>query len=202
MRFKTTISVALCVCLAGLPGGYGQQTPSGPPQPETLKLVVLQGQDATHSVSTKTATQTVVEVRDEFNRTVPNARVVFQLPASGPGGSFPGGRTTQATVTNFQGQAATSGFVPNDVLGKFQLQVTASLRDRTTSTIVPQANLTKVEEPVVKKSRKGLWLLLAGGAAAGVAAGIVLATRKSSGGQSGPPPIVAVPGTISVGSPR
>ncbi|MCC6862411.1 MAG: hypothetical protein IT158_27795 [Bryobacterales bacterium] len=202
MTIQSAISAALCAFLAASPAAYAQQPPSAAPRTETLTLVVLQGQNATHSVTTKTATQTVVEVRDQTNRTVPNARVVFQLPASGPGGSFPGGRTTMTAVTNFQGQAATSGFVPNDVLGKFELKVTASLRDKTASIVIPQSNLTKVEEPVAKKSRKTLWILLAGGAAAGAVAGVVLATRKSPGAAGGPPPVVAVPGTITVGGPR
>lgn len=202
MRFQTSISSLLSVCLASLPLGQAQQTPSRTPQPAVLKLVILQGQGGKHNITSKVATQTVVEVRDEHDATVPNTRVTFELPASGAGGSFPGGRKTLTTTTNFQGQAATSGFAPNDTLGPFQLKVTASVRDRTATAIVDQANVEKDDPPVVAKSRKGLWILLAAGAAAGATAGILLARGGGSGPVASPPPVVAVPGTVIVGGPR
>ena len=202
MRFQTSVSALLCVSLAGLPLGQAQQTPSRTPPPSTLKIVVLQGEGGKHNVNSKMATQTVVEVRDENNGTVPNVRVVFQLPTSGPGGSFPGGRNAFTTVTNFQGQAATSGFVPNDSQGPFQVKVSASLRERAATAVVQQVNVTKDDPPVARKSRKGLWILLAAGAAAGATAGVLLATKGGAAGPAAPPPVIAVPGTVTVGGPR
>ena len=58
--------------------------------PGGLKIVVVQGEGAKNNLRTRSATQPVVEVRDDSDKPVAGAEVVFQLPPAGPGGVFNG----------------------------------------------------------------------------------------------------------------
>jgi hypothetical protein len=173
--------------------------PAGP----RLKIVVLDGQDASNIISSRTAAQPVVEVRDEDDRPLSGVTVTFQLPAAGPGGSFPFGHLDQQTVTNVQGQAATNGLVPNTQGGRFQIRVRATLGDSAGSAIIAQQNVDVAPEK--KQTSSGWWkYLLVIGAAGGAAAAIALATG-SSDTPAAPVPVnslTIVPGNISVGGPR
>jgi hypothetical protein len=197
----TKIIPLLVVCPLLAPALAAQQVPNRAAASGGLEIVVLQGLNAKHNTVNKTATQTVVEVRDQNKSTVPNVRVTFKLPASGPGGAFPGGRNVYTTVTNYQGQAATMGFVPNDIEGGFNLEVIAETGSRSAAVTVAQINSSKAE-PVVefrRKSRKTLWAIIAAGAAGGVAAGVL----SSRAGTSTPPSVlIARPGAVTVGGPR
>src|SRR5437762_1432550 len=72
-------------------------------QPQTLKIVTLQGEGAVNDSKTKTVTEPVVEVRDSRELPVADAEVVFQLPAMGPSGIFPDHSRVLVTKTNSQG---------------------------------------------------------------------------------------------------
>src|SRR6185503_21069676 len=80
------------------------------PQGGALKIVVIEGEGAKNNIRQRLAAQPVVEVRDEADKPVPGAEVVFQLPAAGAGGVFNGWMRTQTVKTNAQGQAAATGF--------------------------------------------------------------------------------------------
>ncbi len=166
-----------------------------------LKILVLNGEGARHSIKTKRAVQALVEVRDENDKPLPGAQVVFQLPAAGPGGTFPGGRLMQRVATDARGQAATTGFVPNDEQGRFNVKVTATSGTASASAVIAQINALTTELDVKKRS-KTPWILLALGA--GGAGGVIAATR--GGGVSTPPApvnsVVLVPGPVTVGGPR
>lgn len=176
------------------------QAPQPGPQPAPLKIVVLQGEGARHSIRSRHGVQTVIEVRDENGKPLPGAQVVFQLPAAGPGGTFPGGRLTQRTVTDARGQAATAGFAPNDQEGRFNLKVTATSGEASASIVVSQINALRTEVDAARRSKKPWIVLLLGGAAAG---GVIAATRGGEGPGAGQPPtITLVPGPVQVGGPR
>jgi len=71
-----------------------QATPAPTPPAatlESLKILVLQGQNAVNNVTSGAATMPVVEVHDENDQVLEGADVTFELPATGPGGTFPGG---------------------------------------------------------------------------------------------------------------
>ena len=148
------------------PAGTPQPPAAPPPQApiaalptiQNLKVLVLEGQRSTNSTTRHIGIQPVVEVRDENDRPVEGATVVFRLPPSGPGGAFPGKLPTFSTGTNAQGQAAASGFVPNDELGRFDIHVTATYQNRTGEVTISQTNSPNdlsLQGPVVKK--KPLW---------------------------------------------
>src|SRR5205809_1166002 len=109
-------------------------------QSNGLKIVVVQGEGAENNLRTRNATQPVVEVRDDGDKPVPGAEVVFQLPPAGPGGVFNGWMRTQTARTGPEGRAQANGFVPNDEEGRFNIRVTATSGTKTSSAIIAQTN--------------------------------------------------------------
>lgn len=114
--------------------------PTPAPTIENLKVLVLEGQRSINSTTRHVGIQPVVEVRDQNDRPIEGAVVVFRLPPSGPGGTFPGKELTLRAGTNARGQAAASGFVPNDALGKFDIHVTATYQNQTGEVTISQTN--------------------------------------------------------------
>jgi hypothetical protein len=203
--FLCAFLVARTALASGAPMQAEQVKPArAQSQTGQLKIIAIQGTFAKHNMLTKEAVQTVVEVRNANNIPEPGVRVYFQLPETGASGFFPGQKLSQVAITNGQGQAATTGFVPNDSEGTFNLKITAMKDADTVSITVPQANARVVDQVVKKKSRKGLWILLAIAGGGGAAAAAVLGGGGgSSNGVTTPPPsVVLVPGPITVGPPR
>ena len=203
MKPKVAISIILLAI-----NSLGQNLPSGKPdQPDRkeIKIIVLEGEAAKHSIVSRIGVQTMVEIRDDTGKPVPGAQVLFQLPASGSGGSFPGGRLSQRVISNAQGRASTSGFAPNDLEGRFNVKVTCSSGTLTASAVVAQVNL-KQYETVKKSSSKLLWILLAAGGAGAV--GVMAATKGGGStpaptGPVAPPPSITIfPGPVTVGGPK
>jgi hypothetical protein len=78
---KCSLSAALAFLLvlagvAPLEAAPAQQT-------STLKILVLEGQDAINNIRQRTARDTIVEVQDENNKPVAGAVVTFLLPDRG-----------------------------------------------------------------------------------------------------------------------
>jgi len=59
--------------------------------PSKLKVLLLGGQGTANNVLEPGTTTPVVEVRDENDRPVEGTKVEFQMPLTGPSGSFEGG---------------------------------------------------------------------------------------------------------------
>ena len=78
--------IPICLSLIAALSCQAQQV-SGPKsdlvQSGGLKIVVVQGEGAENNLRTRNATQPVVEVRDDGDKPVPGAEVVFQLPPAG-----------------------------------------------------------------------------------------------------------------------
>lgn len=190
----------------GLPAQvFGQQTP---PQPqatpaaatlETLKILVLQGQNAVNSIRDGAVTMPVVEVHDENDQPLEAADVVFELPATGPGGTFPGGQFVKSVKSNLQGQAGVE-FVLTPVTGKFVIKVSATLRNRTGHTTIAQTNLLEGAAEKSSKRHISWWKVAIVVGAAGAVVGIVLATRGGSSSSSSNT-ITLTPGVPTFGTP-
>ena len=102
------------------------QTPNPSLRPaESLRILVLEGQGASHDIRERVSASPVVEVRDDNGQPVEGADVVFELPAVGPGGSFAGQRFSATARTNEQGQATVT-FMPNLETGRFNIRVSAT----------------------------------------------------------------------------
>ena len=93
----------LCVILAiviGIPLGAAQApqqpaaTAGSQTVPAVLKIIVLEGNNGTNSISLGRSVTPIVEVRDQNEFPLEGATVVFTLPAAGPGGTFPGNKTS------------------------------------------------------------------------------------------------------------
>jgi hypothetical protein len=146
----------------------------------------------------------VVEVRDENSRPVEGAEVVFELPVSGPGGRFSEDQTVRMARTNSQGQAGVT-FVPNSVMGRFNIKVSATLGNRSGQAVISQSNSLRPASSSGEKRRAGKllnWkvLLIAGGVVGVVV--VVLVTRGgSSSATAAPPTITLTPGTPTFGTP-
>ena len=209
MNPRTFVSLCLTGALLLPAPGWSQQV-SGPKSNlmvETggLKIAVVQGEGAINGIRNKNATQPAVEVRDEQDKPVAGAEVVFQLRAAGPGGVFHGWMRTQTTRTNAQGRAEASGMTPNEEEGRFNIKVTATQGKKSATVIIAQSNARAVSGAAgarAAKSHKALWALL-GVAAVGAIAGGVAATRGGSTA-AGPvsTPVTISAGPVTVGGPR
>ncbi|MEX2263165.1 MAG: hypothetical protein WD696_14510 [Bryobacteraceae bacterium] len=172
------------------------QQPSG-----ELKIIAVEGEGAVNNVRSKSATQPAVEVRDQEDKPVAGAEVIFQLPAAGPGGVFNGWMRTQTARTNEQGQATASGFTPNEEEGRFNIKVTASSGNRSSSLVIGQSNGRNGGGSEMK-SRSNLWKILAVVGAGALIGGIVAATRGGDSSSAVATPVSVTPGPITVGGPR
>jgi hypothetical protein len=174
------------------------QTPVAPlPTIQNLKVLVLEGQRSVNNTTRHIGIQPVVEVRDQNDRPIEGASVIFRLPPSGPGGTFAGKSPTLSAGTNARGQAAASGFVPNDELGKFDIHVTATYQNQTGETTISQTNSPNALVLVPSTSKQSIWrrhkyLLIGGGVALG--AGIALIVILTSGKTN----VTITPGAVTI----
>ena len=191
---RQLLALLVVYALAGLPV-FGQQGPLA----SRLRIIALEGNGAVNYIPNRTATTPVVEVRDENDRPVEGAKVVFTIPPSGAGATFDGGQLSYATITDFRGQAAATGYTISDKQGPFTVEVTATFQDRSGRLLIRQTNTAGELPPELggrKPSGKLKWILLAVGAGAGAGLGIWLATRGNNS------PISVGTGPITVGGPR
>ncbi len=194
------LSSWLTVSLLMVPAARGQAPlPSTPavktdtPQtvPSTLRILVLEGGNVMNSIPLGRAVAPVVEVRDANDFPVEGATVVFKLPETGPGGTFPGNQMSLTTRTTSQGQA-TAPFLINGVLGRFEIKVTATSAGRRGEAIITQTNSNGAYiGPMIAATpwykRKLSWILIGGAAGGGV-----LAWRLTTNSAS--PTLVVTPG--------
>lgn len=177
-----------------------------PPQapPAKLKIVIVEGEGAINNIRQRTAREPIVQVEDENNKPVAGAAVLFLLPGSGPGGTFPGGASSLRVVTDRYGQAVAKGFRHNGQAGKFQIEVSASHEGATATTEINMANAMLTAAAAGGVSGKVIAILaIVGGAAA--AGAVVMASGGGNGNGPSTPPGPTPPGptptTISAGAP-
>lgn len=178
---------------------------SAPAASPNLVINILSGEGALNDIRQRTAREPIVQVEDENHKPVAGAAVLFLLPDSGPGGTFPDGTRAFHTVTDADGRATAQGMKPNNQAGSWNLVVQASFAGATATATIHQQNVSgsgsgsssSVGATTVHTthilSAKGLLILLGSMAAAGTIAG-VLATR---GGSS----TTITAGTPTVGAP-
>ena len=204
------IARPLCAILSALmaaPFAYAQapqQAPAAAPTqslPSSLQIIVLEGNNAINSIPLARPVTPIIEVRDENDFPVEGAIVVFTLPATGPGGVFPGNKTSLTTRSDARGQAA-AAFVLNGSPGKFRIQVTATAGNRKGETWIDQTNTTTaylgpavVHKPWYKNWK--IWAIVGGAAVVG---GTVALTR--GGSTSSSPGITITSGGPVFGGPH
>lgn len=139
----------------------------------TLRIVVIEGEDAVNIVQQKTATAPVVEVRDRNNQPVAGAVVRFAITRGRA--SFNGARTL-SVATNAAGRAAVSGLTPTGT-GALQITASATFQGQTVAATIAQTNVMTVAEASAAASAGG-----SGGAGGAGAAGT--GTGGTGGGLS------------------
>jgi len=202
-RWKSGLALLLSFLIA-LPGFAAPQADSI----DKLIIEVVKGDNATYNARELTTQEFIVEVRDDNNKPVAGAAVVFFLPKSGPGGQFPGGAKSLTVMTDQKGQAVAKGFVHNAETGKYQVRVEASYQGLKAQTVINQAIAVPSAPAVQPKPTGGFNTLLVVGLAAAAAAGVAIAVGVSGGNNSPapgpgptPPRTTISPGTPSVGAP-
>lgn len=212
---KSVAGLAMFLLLAGslpaqlapsaVPAQPAAPAPKPAVGPKSLKIIATQGEGAKNSVKARSATQPAVEVRDENDKPVANAQVIFQLPASGPGGVFYDWMRTQTTRTDERGQATASGLTPNDMEGRFNIKVTAFAGDATANIVIAQSNIERAGKDLTVAGKTRWWkpvLILGIVAAAG---GGIYAARRGNGTTTTTAvtiPVTITPGPITVGNPK
>lgn len=173
--------------------GPSQET-QAPQGAMKLNIVVISGDGAINNIKSRTARETIVEVRDENNKPVAGASVVFLLPDSGPGLVSSNGSRMLTSMTDANGRAAARGLKPNGQSGRFNLQVRANYQQSFGQLAIAQTNMVAAGAAI-----SGLTVaLIAVGAAA--AAGTAYAVTRDNG--PGRATVGVNPGTPSAGAPR
>ena len=197
----------LTVFLA-IPPGLCAQSPAVPqtlPTINSLKVVALAGNLEMNDLEHKVMAPLVIQVLDQNDLPVEGADVMIRFPLTGPSALFPDQKNAQAFRTNADGQAAAMGWMANNQVGVFKVQVTATRGGEQGTATVSMTNVTRITE--ADKTRKKKWwstrwgkiAIVAG--AAGVALAVILATR---GGSSSPKVVVVTgaPGSPTIGGPQ
>jgi hypothetical protein len=176
--------------------------PAQAERPESLRIVVLEGDGAINNVRVRPPREPRVRIEDGNGEPLSQVPVTFIAPGLGAGGTFGESGSSVTVVTGDDGEAAASGFRPNSLVGQFEIRVNASYRGETARAAITQTNAAPVQEA---RSRKFIILGLVVGAVAG---GALAAT--SLGGGSDPvssarpasPSLGVSPGSPTFGPPQ
>ena len=138
-------------------------------QPGSLRILVIEGEDAVNVIQQKTAIRPIVEVRDRNNLPVAGALVTFSVEG-GSAASF-GGASTLTVATNAAGQAAVTSLTPS-AAGAFQIQVQAAFQGQLATATIAQTNvMTAAQAAAAGATASGSGSAGGAGAGGGGAAG-------------------------------
>lgn len=172
-----------------------------------IHILIIEGEGAINNMRQRVAREPIVEVRDENDKPVAGAAVLFTLPSTGPSGTFANGLSTFSTTTDNLGRAVGTGLKPNGLEGSVQMKVTATFQNEVVSTTVNMTNAMGAAAgagsagAAAGGSAKLIGILVAVGAAAGVGAAVALrggGTPAPSPGAPRPPVSISI-GTGTVG---
>jgi hypothetical protein len=143
-------------------------------QPQSIRIQVVAGQDATNNIEKRIVTEPVVQVQDAAGKPLAGAEVVFRTPSTGPTATFYGATRSIAITTDDKGEARAPGMTPNTDVGIFEIAVTATHGSAQAETLITQTNALAPQEK--KKRRLGWRVMTAIGA--GVLIAIIAAVRR------------------------
>ena len=182
---RTFVAAVLTAAIGFAQAPQQVPTPAAPPSvPSTLRIIVLEGNNASNSIPLRQSVTPIVEVRDENDFPVEGATVAFTLPESGAGGVFPGNRTSFTARSDARGQAA-APFAVNTTPGRFRIQVTATAGSRKGEFWIDQTNTSGAyvgpeipRKPWYKK--RTIWLIVGAAAVAGTVVALTWGGSSSS----------------------
>jgi hypothetical protein len=193
--------IAIAACLAAT-------LAAGADRP--LQINVLEGEGAFNDIKKGVGKAPIVEVKDENGSPVENAKVVFQLPETGAGGSFLDGSRTFVGTSDRQGRAAAPVIKPNKVEGQFAIVVSASKDGNSGRAEIRESNTLAGGQMMKAGGGHGtaLKIVLAAASIGGVVAGFASRggggsnnSGGSTGGAAATPTSLSV-GTVTIGGPR
>jgi hypothetical protein len=186
----TARSLFLWLFCLGLAGAQNSQ----------VKILGLEGEGAINNIKLGRAKEPVIEVVDQTGAPIKGATVTFILPDTGPSGMFWDQSRILTTVTDEKGRAAGRGLHPNNLVGQYQIRISASYAGQTAHAMMVQTNAEPATVARGGSSKKFLWIALIGAAAAG---GAVAAMGKSSSSGANPSsfPSTAPGAVITPGNP-
>lgn len=180
-----------------------------------LHIRVVEGEGAVNVAGSRSSRPLSVEITDETGKPVAGAAVSFQLPESGPSGTFGNGLRTDVLLTDAHGRVTLRNLQFNHTPGRMPIRIVASKEASRAGTIAFQyvADSSKAavsspgrqSKPLLSHSRFK-WLAMAALAGGGAVAGALIAGRAGNSTVSGTslsspqPPTIGSP-TISVGKP-
>lgn len=157
---QTRIAMLLCAVMLLVPALTLAQTPQAA---NSLRIVVIAGEDAINIIQQKTAVNPIVEVRDRNDLPVSGVLVTFNV--GGQGASFAGGASTLSLTTNAAGQAVVTGLTPT-ATGAVTINASAVVNGQTIAATITQTNFATAAEAAAAGSAGS-----AGGGAGGAAGG-------------------------------
>ena len=174
--------------------------------PSRISIKPTAGQGAVNNIGMRVAAQPGVTVLDDSGAPVAGAEVIFHAPAEGPSGSFFGGMRTHTVKSDATGKAQTSGFIPNDIEGKFKIQVRAIVGAAVADGVVDQMNGYGPgggKSGKMTSRQKKMWTIIAVGAVAAIAGGVAASGKKdTTAAAAAKTPVSIGAGPITVGGPR
>lgn len=192
IREVSVIMACLMAAPSGLQGGVpGQAAPAQGGQ-GMLNIVVVKGDGAINNIKLRTAREVVVQVEDENHKPVAGASVAFLLPNSGPGATFADGSKLFTGVTDQSGRVTVSSMKPNQTVGTYAINVTASYQGLRAAAVIGQKNILPL---AIAGMSVGVFAVVV---AAAATVGTVLAVKANSGSSS---PTVSNSAKVSIGTP-
>ena len=195
------VSLAWCLALGPVAPGFAQNTPVA-----TLRVTVVGGSGAFNNMKAKLGRDIEIEVRDEAGKAIGGADVTFTPRPTGASVTFRGGTSVYTTRTDEMGRAQTIGLTPNDLEGRFPIEIRAVKNGVEGSATTYQSNTlaggVKTATGKPAGGGKKVLLLVVGAAAAGGVAAAVGRGKSSGSGATPVPATTASIGGVTVGAPR
>ena len=109
-----------------------------PARNTALRITVVAGDGEKYAEGARANKPLVIQVTDGLGHPVEGARVSFQLPEEGPGGTFLNGLRTDLAITDAGGRANVRGLQVNRIPGQFSIRITAAKEQARAGVLVSQ----------------------------------------------------------------
>jgi hypothetical protein len=109
-----------------------------PARNAALRITIVAGDGEKYAEGAHANKPLVIQVTDGLGQPVEGARVSFQLPEEGPGGTFLNGLRTDLSITDASGRANVRGLQVNRIPGQFTIRVTAAKDQARAGVVVNQ----------------------------------------------------------------
>ena len=159
--------------------------------PAILQIRVIEGEGAAYPIGSRATRGITVQITDETGRPVEGVTVSFSLPATGPGGLFASGASSEIVPTRSDGRASVWGMQWNQNAGSFEIRVTAVKGQARAGIVCPQflsdaPSRKEASSRIGPGGHKWIWIGLAVAAGAGAALATAGLAKKPGTATTGP----------------